>query len=56
MQFLLGYAEINIQLVNFEGIVLMISKKVFLQKTFHRFYMGDHSYMQLMKFEITQIT
>ena len=22
-------------------------KKVFLQKTFHRFYMGDHSYMQL---------
>ena len=28
-------------------------KKVFLQKTFHRFYMGDHSYMQLMKFEIT---
>ena len=54
MLFLSGYEEIYIQLVNFEGIVLMISKKkVFLQKTFHRFYMGDHSYMQLMKFEIT---
>ena len=34
MQFLLGYEEINIQLVNFEGIVLMISKKSSYKKHF----------------------